>query len=680
MEIEEDAEDEKGIEESSTSHRPGLQNDLMDLDLNLPAEEAQNEIQFQYHPQFNAKFLEIQTENVQLVHNRAHDVFSNLIVLDEEDLHETAFPDHPRFSGRFPENQTENNLMMRYTTEEKGKAKIDDYQVLIDTNDGKTIIILDSDDGEEEIENQGTDNLNLNLGLEQNVDFMELDLFNDGVRDNTEPVEVVPPEVLARRAWHLEWEKQGRVQTARRLALPEEQSDDEPQEKKLLPRENHDETSESPFSIAMESIKKRNSIRKPQLKWVPKNNKGSSNIKRRNIPSLLELSLNALAENSEAIVSLKLVPDSLRHKLSQRVCDSRKMDAQFFELLTRESPTEIRVKNSSQITEEELTRIFLNCDTQKLTVLQLDLCGQCVPDHVLGNTIARSQGSLPSLLTISLRGAYRLTDDGLPSIGVSAPVLQSISLTQCSFLTFRSINLVKFYFESSLRELCIDYCGNIDAMRILPALKEIKHLEVLSVAGIETVSDDFVVGTVEAIGRNLKELVFANCVALTDISVKLIGENCSKLYSLDLSYLDKLTDSALKYLANGGCSIRKLNLWHNRFSDEAIAAFLEVSGQSLHELSLNNVRMVGINTAISIAKYSKNLSTLDLSWCRKLSDEALGSIVDSCESLRLLKLFGCSQVRILNSKSVPFKFETKSVTSLYLRAMFISANMLILEN
>ncbi|TQD72125.1 hypothetical protein C1H46_042324 [Malus baccata] len=38
------------------------------------------------------------------------------------------------------------------------------------------------------------------------------------------------------------------------------------------------------------------------------------------------------------------------------------------------------------------------------------------------------------------------------------------------------------------------------------------------------------------------------------------------------------------------------------------------------------------------------LHTLDLSWCRNLTDEALGLIVDSCLSLRMLKLLGCTQI------------------------------------
>lgn len=47
--------------------------------------------------------------------------------------------------------------------------------------------------------------------------------------------------------------------------------------------------------------------------------------------------------------------------------------------------------------------------------------------------------------------------------------------------------------------------------------------------------------------------------------------------------------------------------------------------------------------------------SLDLSWCRRLTDEALGMIVDSCLSLKLLKLFGCTQITeaFLNGHSNP---------------------------
>ncbi|KAK6248900.1 hypothetical protein QUC31_020465 [Theobroma cacao] len=415
------------------------------------------------------------------------------------------------------------------------------------------------------------------------------------------------------------------------------------------------EDSESPFGMALEMIKTRNSSStdkkkysrgglEAEFKWVPKNYKGSSISMARDVPSLLDLSLRALAKNAEAMVSLEHVPDVLRHKLSQLVCDNRKMDAHFLELLVRGSPTEIRVNDCSGVTEDEFTKMFGCCDTKNLIVLQLDLCGSCLPDYVLQGTLAHSSNSLPALVTLSLDGAYRLSDKGLNLLALSAPALQSINLSQCSLLTSAGINNLASCFESTLRELYLDECQNIQAMVVLPALKKLKCLEVLSLAGIQTVCDDFVVGMVEACGKNMKELVLANCVELTDISLKFVGKNCSRLCALDLSYLHNLTDSSMRYLANGCRSITKLKLCRNGFSDEAIAAFLEASGGSLTELSLNNIISVGLNTALSLSKCSRKLFSLDLSWCRNLTDEALGLIVDSCLLLRLLKLFGCTQI------------------------------------
>uniref|UniRef100_A0A2P2KAN5 F-box/LRR-repeat protein 15-like leucin rich repeat domain-containing protein n=1 Tax=Rhizophora mucronata TaxID=61149 RepID=A0A2P2KAN5_RHIMU len=425
-------------------------------------------------------------------------------------------------------------------------------------------------------------------------------------------------------------------------------------------REEVDEVSgdpQSPFLLAMESIKSRNSSRNrclpgmptPAL-WVPVTQKES--VAKQNAPKLVDLCLDVLGKNADAIVSLELVPDELRHRLSEIVSDRRGIDNHFLGLLSRGCPTEIRVKDISSLQEDAFTKIFGDCDTKHLTVLQLDLCGRCLNDYVVHQTLASSSNRLPALTTISLRGAHRLSDKGLIALASSAPALQSINLIECSLLTSDGIKQLAGCFQSTLKELYIDDCQNIDAMCILPALKELRCLEVLSVAGIQTVNDDFVIEIIEVCGTNIKELVFAQCMKLTDMSLKIVGEKCPNLCALDLSNLNNLTDMSLYYLANGCQSICRLKLCQNRFSDEAIAAFLECSGESLDNLSLNYVHKVGLNTALAIAKCSPNLLHLDLSWCRRLTDEALGLIVDCCVSLKLLKIFGCTQVCIANRKPV----------------------------
>ncbi|GFS43801.1 hypothetical protein Acr_00g0087060 [Actinidia rufa] len=428
-----------------------------------------------------------------------------------------------------------------------------------------------------------------------------------------------------------------------------------------------------PFSTAMKIIKDRamnvnvlqqnsnlGKSKPASVTWVPRKDQ-DLDCSKLSIPSLQDLSLVVLAKNADAITSLDTVPDILRDKLSQLLSDTRRMNSHFLDLLVQGSPTEIRIRDCSWLTEEQFMNSFEGCETSNLMVLQLDLCGCCMPDYVLRATLACSSNSLPALTTISLKGSYRLSDVGLSSLVASAPALRSVNLSQCSLLTSDGISTLADSLGSVLRELYIDDCQNIDALLILPALLKLEHLEVLSLAGIESVCDDFLGKFIAVRGHHIKDLVLTNCMKLTDAALKVIAENCSRLCALDLGNLRRLTDSAMGYLANGCRAMQTLKLCRNLFSDEAIAAYLEASGESLTELSLNNVSKVGHNTAITLARRSIKLFSLDLSWCRNLTDEAVGLIVDSCLSLKLLKLFGCTQIGLFSVKWMPVG-ETGHVT------------------
>ncbi|GAB4838037.1 hypothetical protein Ancab_027565 [Ancistrocladus abbreviatus] len=407
-----------------------------------------------------------------------------------------------------------------------------------------------------------------------------------------------------------------------------------------------------PFSTAMKIVRDREkkgndpaqnlSVNKsgvPSVKWTPR--KEQSHEKQKHVPLLQDRCMEILAKNADAITSLEYIPDVIRHKLSQMLCDSRKMNGHVFNLLVQGSPAEIRLRDCSWLTEEQFTKSFKCCDTSNLMVLQLDQCGRCMADYTVAAAFAGK--SLPVLTAISLKGACRLTDDGLSALVSSAPALRSINLSQCSLLSAAGIDAVADSLPI-LRELYLDDCQTLDVMCILPALKKLEHLEVLSLAGIHSVCDKFMTEFISSNGHIMKELILTNCIKLTDSSLKIIAETCSEIHVLDLVNLCKLTDFGIGYLANGCQAIQSLKLCRNTFSDEAIAAFLETSGESLRELSLNNVGKVGPHTAISLSRRCRNLKSLDVSWCRNLTDEALGLIADGCLSLRVLKLFGCTEI------------------------------------
>ncbi|KAI3701378.1 hypothetical protein L6452_26400 [Arctium lappa] len=411
-----------------------------------------------------------------------------------------------------------------------------------------------------------------------------------------------------------------------------------------------------PFSTAMKIIKDRAANIPAQQKtltsdkshivpliWVPKE-KQQHDRRKEVAPSLQELCMAIIAENVDAIISLENVPDVLRHKLTHLLCDSRKMNNHFFDLLASGSPSEIRIKDCSWLNEEKFTKTFERNDTSNLTVLQLDQCGRCLPDYVLFTTLAHLPSKFSALTIISLKGACRLSDAGLSALVSSAPALRSINLGCCSLLTSVGIIDLADKLGPVLKELYIDECFGIDAIRILPALLKLECLEVLSISRFETVNDSFIRQFVAVRGEKMKEFVLADCTKLTDKSLKAIAKSCPGLCAIDLTNLSKLTDTAIGHLANGCQTIQTMKFCRNAFSDEAVAAYIEACGKPLKELSLNHVDEVGNHTALSLAKHARNLLSLDLSWCRNMTNEALGLIVDSCASLKMVKLFGCTQM------------------------------------
>uniref|UniRef100_A0A7N0V024 Uncharacterized protein n=1 Tax=Kalanchoe fedtschenkoi TaxID=63787 RepID=A0A7N0V024_KALFE len=398
-----------------------------------------------------------------------------------------------------------------------------------------------------------------------------------------------------------------------------------------------------PFGEAYKRIQKRGNSKKAQreaglVEWTPA-------VKRvpAIVPSLTELSFAYLAEYSEGIVSLENVPVEIRHKLCRVACDYGKMNWEFMKLLAGGAPSEICVPDCTWMTTEQFEDMFCACDTNSLKILRLEMLEQCMLDHALMSEVL-SPGTFRSLVTLSLKGAVHLTDKGLESLVKLAPSLRSLDLSQCPLLTSSGISTLAVWYGKTLEKLYVDDCLAIDAMALLPALTGFLNLQVLSVAGSSSVCDDFVCHFVAVRGSFMKELVFASCSNLTDKAVEAIGSTCSSLVSLDISNLCNITDLALQHIANGSTRIEHLELSHNAFSDEAVAAFLEVSGHYLTELFIKDIRKVGPATAVSLAKFTRNLVSLDLSQCLHITENMLGQIVECCTRLRLLQLFGCSQI------------------------------------
>lgn len=104
-------------------------------------------------------------------------------------------------------------------------------------------------------------------------------------------------------------------------------------------------------------------------------------------------------------------------------------------------------------------------------LVQLDLCGESMHGGALCGTLAKWRCSLPKLVFISLRGAYRLTDAGLRALAGSALALEYVNISESNLVTFDGV--VSPIRRLHLRELYIVHCQNINALAILLALRKL---------------------------------------------------------------------------------------------------------------------------------------------------------------------------------------------------------------
>ncbi|KAI5067561.1 hypothetical protein GOP47_0018089 [Adiantum capillus-veneris] len=337
--------------------------------------------------------------------------------------------------------------------------------------------------------------------------------------------------------------------------------------------------------------------------WKPTRVPGNHAFGRRICPSLQDLCLSVLATNVDNVVSLEGVPDLVRLRISAAFCEHRNMSSKALSLFFQGEPSEVHSVDCTQVGEDELLEMMKQICPGRLEKLHLGFCGRALSEHCLLTTIA-SPATSTLLKSISLRGAYRLSDQGLEALLQASPQLVHLDLSNCSFLTNASMEAVVRCVGQTIESLVLDGCPNLNAMVLVHNIVRLAKLRKLSLAEVGGVTDEVVSELCVQLGLNLKQLVLARCTSLTDAAVAAIGSCCPSLRSLNLAHLLMLTDTAVAHITDNMSKIQDLNLKRCKFSDEAIATFVTASGASLLKLSLNSVQQVAGQTITALARHS----------------------------------------------------------------------------
>lgn len=383
----------------------------------------------------------------------------------------------------------------------------------------------------------------------------------------------------------------------------------------------------------------------PLVDWHPSRPAGDAPFHKRIRSSLQDMCLSILAAHADNIESLEGVPDFLKSRISAAFCGRRKMNSKTASLLFQGEPSEVRIPDCTLISETELTQILAQFSPCRVEELHLGLCGRAMSEQCVLATLASSPERLPMLNSLSVSGAYRLTDKGLEALLRAAPLVTCLDLSNCSFLSEAGIRAVADCSGSTLKTLVLDGCKQLDGAKILSALVRMPQLQKLSLSAVGGINDEVVSELAVQLGPHLQELSLAQCSSITDAAMAAIGACCGSLKVLNLDHLSLLTDISIARIADGCNTLGTLTMTRCKFSDEAVAAYVTASGGSLSELSVNAVPQVADQTLLALAKHTQGcLKWLDASWCRQMTDDGLGFLADSCSKLCELRLFGCTQV------------------------------------
>ncbi|OWZ08187.1 hypothetical protein PHMEG_00019307 [Phytophthora megakarya] len=380
----------------------------------------------------------------------------------------------------------------------------------------------------------------------------------------------------------------------------------------------------------------------PKVVWTPKRPARSSVLRADNVVQRLrDLALQSLAEHVEQLPSLEYIDATARHQVARAVVKLRKLMPEVLPLFIFPGVTEIDIPDCSNIDEETLIRLLKECAAHglDLTVLRLGLCGRCVSDSV----VEELGDSLKAVEQLQVQGCYRLSDAGCEAlVRHCAPSLDSFEISCNQRITKKSIDY--FCELENLHSLTLSECPQLDDAS-LESLKSMKNLRKLKLNQMERLTDEFIVALAQSL-PNLEEFSIAKCSQLTDIAVKGILEACRGLKVLDVSDLHLITDECFEPVREHGHALRRVSMrCCLKLTDVALQHIAFGSNSYLQTLEMSSVSQATDAAMMALLEHcAASLTTLDISFCRQIAEDALGVLTDGTESLRSLVMWGCTQV------------------------------------
>ncbi|KAM3938972.1 F-box/LRR-repeat protein 17 [Leptodactylus fuscus] len=293
---------------------------------------------------------------------------------------------------------------------------------------------------------------------------------------------------------------------------------------------------------------------------------------------------------------------------------------------------------------------------------QLDLSGRCqVKDDTLERIVSRfwniTELNISDCLNVTDAGvgmvaarcsglvkytAYRckqLSDSSLISLTTHCTALQKVHVGNQDRLTDEAIKQLGSRCKD-LRDIHFGQCYKISDEGMTAIAKGCPKLKKIYMQENKLVSDK----SVEAFAGHCPELEYVGFMGCSVTSRGVIRlTNLKNLSSLDLRHINELDNETVMEIVKKCQNLTSLNLCLNRNIDDRCVEVIAKEGRKLKELYLVTCKITD-HALIAIGRYSTTIETVDVGWCKEITDQGATLIAQSSKSIRYLGLMRCDQV------------------------------------
>ena len=255
---------------------------------------------------------------------------------------------------------------------------------------------------------------------------------------------------------------------------------------------------------------------------------------------------------------------------------------------------------------------------------------------------------ITNLESLNLSGCYNVTDTGLAhAFSLDLPHLKILDLSLCKQVTDSSLGRIAQHLKN-LEILELGGCSNITNTGLLLIAWGLKKLKKLNLRSCWHISDQGI-GHLAGLSKETAEgnlqleyLGLQDCQRLSDESLKHIAQGLTSLKTINLSFCISVTDSGLKFLSKMP-KLEELNLRAcDNISDIGMAGLAEDGGCGISSLDVSFCEKIGDQALQHISQGLYHLKSLSLSSCQ-ISDEGLEKL-SKMHDLQVLNVGQCSKI------------------------------------